>query len=56
MVVYLPLWVMIMLLYPLLVDLINEGEVDGCPVRLPMVEIKTISAGGGSLARVFGEG
>ena len=30
--------------------LINEGEVDGCPVRLPMVEIRTIGAGGGSLA------
>jgi N-methylhydantoinase A len=30
--------------------LINEGEIDGCPVRLPMVEIRTIGAGGGSLA------
>jgi N-methylhydantoinase A len=30
--------------------LINEGEVDGCPVRLPMVELRTIGAGGGSLA------
>jgi len=28
------------------------GEVDGLPVRLPMVEIRTIGAGGGSIARV----
>ncbi len=31
---------------------ITEGAVDGCPVRLPMVEIRTIGAGGGSIARV----
>ena len=31
---------------------IAEGDVDGCPVRLPMVEIRTIGAGGGSIARV----
>ena len=31
---------------------IAEGVVDGCPVRLPMVEIRTIGAGGGSIARV----
>ncbi|MGI9335718.1 MAG: hydantoinase/oxoprolinase family protein [Gammaproteobacteria bacterium] len=31
--------------------LVNQGEVDGCPVRLPMVEIRTIGAGGGSIAR-----
>jgi N-methylhydantoinase A len=30
--------------------LVNEGQVDGCPVRLPMVEIRTIGAGGGSIA------
>ena len=30
---------------------ITEGAVDGCPVRLPMVEIRTIGAGGGSIAR-----
>jgi N-methylhydantoinase A len=30
--------------------LVSEGEVDGCPVRLPMVEIRTIGAGGGSIA------
>lgn len=29
-----------------------EGEIDGLPVRLPMIEIRTIGAGGGSLARV----
>ena len=28
------------------------GEIDGLPVRLPMVEIRTIGAGGGSLARI----
>ena len=32
------------------------GEIDGLPVRLPMVEIRTIGAGGGSLARVEGRG
>ena len=31
-----------------------SGEVDGLPVRLPMVEIRTIGAGGGSLARLDG--
>ncbi|MFT5390263.1 MAG: N-methylhydantoinase A [Gammaproteobacteria bacterium] len=31
---------------------INQGTVDSCPVRLPMVEIRTIGAGGGSIARV----
>ncbi len=30
----------------------QSGEIDGLPVRLPMVEIRTIGAGGGSLARV----
>jgi N-methylhydantoinase A len=34
------------------VKLINQGDVAGCPVRLPMVEIRTIGAGGGSLARI----
>ncbi len=29
-----------------------QGEVDGLPVRLPMVEIRTIGSGGGSLAAV----
>ncbi|MEM7059479.1 MAG: hydantoinase/oxoprolinase family protein [Pseudomonadota bacterium] len=32
-----------------------DGEIDGLPVRLPMVEIRTIGAGGGSLARVEGD-
>jgi N-methylhydantoinase A len=35
---------------------IAEGDVDGCPVRLPMVEIRTIGAGGGSIARVEASG
>jgi N-methylhydantoinase A len=32
--------------------LIVQGEVDRLPVRLPMVEIRTIGAGGGSIAHV----
>ncbi len=32
-----------------------SGEIDGLPVRLPMVEIRTIGAGGGSLARLNGD-
>ena len=32
----------------------SEGTIDGLPVRLPMVEIRTIGAGGGSIARVEG--
>ena len=32
--------------------LVTQGEVDGLPVRLPMVEIRTIGAGGGSVAAV----
>lgn len=31
----------------------NQGEIDGLPVRLPMVEIRTIGAGGGSIAAVL---
>ncbi len=31
----------------------TQGEVDGLPVRLPMVEIRTIGAGGGSVAAVL---
>ena len=30
----------------------QESSIDGLPVRLPMVEIRTIGAGGGSIARV----
>jgi len=29
---------------------VTEGEIDGLPVRVPMVEIRTIGAGGGSIA------
>jgi N-methylhydantoinase A len=29
-----------------------ESSIDGLPVRLPMIEIRTIGAGGGSIARV----
>jgi len=34
------------------VRLVTQGDINGCPVRLPMVEIRTIGAGGGSLARI----
>ena len=34
------------------INLINQGEIDKLPVRLPMVEIRTIGAGGGSIAKV----
>jgi N-methylhydantoinase A len=34
------------------VALMTQGEIDGLPVRLPMVEIRTIGAGGGSIAAV----
>jgi N-methylhydantoinase A len=30
--------------------MVTEGTIDGCPVRLPMVELRTIGAGGGSIA------
>lgn len=33
-------------------SLIMQGEIDLMPVRLPMVEIRTIGAGGGSIAKV----
>jgi N-methylhydantoinase A len=32
--------------------LVTEGTVDGLPVRLPMIEIRTIGSGGGSIARL----
>jgi N-methylhydantoinase A/oxoprolinase/acetone carboxylase beta subunit len=32
--------------------LVTEGTVDSLPVRLPMIEIRTIGSGGGSIARV----
>ena len=34
----------------------TQGEIDGLPVRLPMLEIRTIGAGGGSIAAVDGGG
>ena len=34
------------------VNLVTQGEIDSLPVRLPMVEINTIGAGGGSIAKV----
>jgi N-methylhydantoinase A len=34
------------------VGLVTQGEVDRLPVRLPMVEMRTIGAGGGSIASV----
>ena len=34
------------------VNVIMQGEIDQMPVRLPMVEIRTIGAGGGSIAAV----
>jgi len=30
----------------------TQGEVDGLPVRLPMIEIRTIGSGGGSIASI----
>ena len=35
---------------------VAQGEVDGLPVRVPMVEMRTIGAGGGSIASVDGNG
>ncbi len=34
------------------INLVTQGEIDRMPVRLPMVEINTIGAGGGSIANV----
>jgi N-methylhydantoinase A/oxoprolinase/acetone carboxylase beta subunit len=34
------------------VSVITQGEIDRLPVRLPMVEMRTIGAGGGSIAAV----
>jgi N-methylhydantoinase A len=34
------------------ISLVTQGEIDRLPVRLPMVEIRTIGAGGGSIAAV----
>ena len=35
------------------VTAMTQGEIDGLPVRLPMLEIRTIGAGGGSIASVL---
>jgi N-methylhydantoinase A len=35
---------------------VTQGAIAGCPVRVPMTEIRTISAGGGSIASVDGAG
>ena len=34
------------------IGLVTQGEIDKLPVRLPMVEMRTIGAGGGSIASV----
>lgn len=34
------------------VDESQESSIDGLPIRMPMIEIRTIGAGGGSIARV----
>ncbi len=34
------------------IEVVNQSEIDRLPVRVPMVEIRTIGAGGGSIARV----
>ncbi|MDH3700327.1 MAG: hydantoinase/oxoprolinase family protein [Alphaproteobacteria bacterium] len=31
-------------------SVVTEGDIDGLPVRLPMMEIRTVGAGGGSIA------
>jgi N-methylhydantoinase A/oxoprolinase/acetone carboxylase beta subunit len=38
------------------IGLVTQGEVGGLPVRLPMVEMRTIGAGGGSIAAVDASG
>lgn len=35
------------------IEVVNQSEIDRLPVRVPMVEIRTIGAGGGSIARVL---
>lgn len=34
------------------IEVITQGEIDRLPVRVPMIEIRTIGAGGGSIARL----
>ncbi|HZH45667.1 MAG TPA: hydantoinase/oxoprolinase family protein, partial [Roseococcus sp.] len=38
------------------IGLVTQGEVDRLPVRLPMVEMRTIGSGGGSIAAVDASG
>ncbi|MBU6378698.1 MAG: hydantoinase/oxoprolinase family protein [Gammaproteobacteria bacterium] len=35
------------------IEVVTQAEIDRLPVRVPMVEIRTIGAGGGSIARVL---
>jgi N-methylhydantoinase A len=35
------------------IEVVTQSEIDRFPVRVPMVEIRTIGAGGGSIARVL---
>ena len=35
---------------------VTEGSIDGVPVRLPMIELRTIGTGGGSIAWIDGTG
>ena len=35
---------------------VTEGTVDGLPIRLPMIEIRTIGSGGGSIASIEASG
>ena len=34
------------------IEIVTQSEIDRLPVRVPMIEIRTIGAGGGSIARV----
>ena len=34
------------------IDIVTQSEIERLPVRVPMIEIRTIGAGGGSIARV----
>ena len=38
------------------IEVVAQGEIDRLPVRVPMIEIRTIGAGGGSIARVDATG
>ncbi len=38
------------------IEVVSQGEIDRLPVRVPMIEIRTIGAGGGSIARVDATG